>query len=307
MERDYYEVLQIRKDATISEIKLSYKRLIHKYHPDISKTEDNIMKFKEVIKAYKILSNPIKRVEYDKKNLNVKRSKNRKKNIDRDIKNNFMKLSKDKSNKVKYLFSEIFNKKKLNDLFFNIKVARNELRRKKFVDRELSKISVSFSSDELYNNMSDIDIKARLKNKYNHFIRINAVKIIAYNRDRQYIFELVKLLSDESPLVRKEVIKTLGMLKDYRSLNFIINSSFDYDDDVRIEVAKSLRNFEDIRAVSGLLKLLDDINEEVIIEAVYSLGVIGDKDVVEDIRKLLKKRNIKLRRAVFEVVKILRE
>ncbi len=64
--RDYYEVLEISKNANDSEIKKSFRSLARKYHPD--KNPDNPdaeNKFKEIQEAYAILSSPEERTKYD--------------------------------------------------------------------------------------------------------------------------------------------------------------------------------------------------------------------------------------------------
>ena len=60
---DYYEILGIKKDASDQEIKNTFRRLAHKYHPD--KAGGNAERFKEVNEAYQILSDPEKRAMYD--------------------------------------------------------------------------------------------------------------------------------------------------------------------------------------------------------------------------------------------------
>ncbi|MGV9202831.1 MAG: molecular chaperone DnaJ [Promethearchaeia archaeon] len=64
--RDYYDVLGLDKDASESEIKLKYRRLAKKYHPDLNKDDPEAeTKFKEVQEAYEVLSDPEKRRRYD--------------------------------------------------------------------------------------------------------------------------------------------------------------------------------------------------------------------------------------------------
>lgn len=64
-QRDYYEVLGIPRDADEKAIKKAYKRLAMKYHPDRNKDPDAEEKFKEIAKAYAVLSDPQKRKLYD--------------------------------------------------------------------------------------------------------------------------------------------------------------------------------------------------------------------------------------------------
>jgi molecular chaperone DnaJ len=64
-ERDYYEVLGIPRDAGEKAIKKAYKRQAMKYHPDRNKDPDAEEKFKEIAKAYAVLSDPAKRKMYD--------------------------------------------------------------------------------------------------------------------------------------------------------------------------------------------------------------------------------------------------
>lgn len=64
--RDYYEVLEVSKDASADEIKKAYRKKAIQYHPDKNpgdKTAEE--KFKEAAEAYDVLSTPDKRSRYD--------------------------------------------------------------------------------------------------------------------------------------------------------------------------------------------------------------------------------------------------
>lgn len=64
--RDYYEVLEVEKTASVDEIKKAYRKKAIQYHPD-KNPGDKVAeeKFKEAAEAYDVLSNPDKRARYD--------------------------------------------------------------------------------------------------------------------------------------------------------------------------------------------------------------------------------------------------
>jgi molecular chaperone DnaJ len=65
--RDYYEVLDLQKGASEKEVKAAYRKLARKYHPDVNPGDTNAeAKFKEISEAYQVLSDPKKRVMYDR-------------------------------------------------------------------------------------------------------------------------------------------------------------------------------------------------------------------------------------------------
>lgn len=64
--RDYYEVLEVTRTASATEISKSYRRLAIKYHPDSNPNDsDAVVKFKECAEAYEVLSDSQKRARYD--------------------------------------------------------------------------------------------------------------------------------------------------------------------------------------------------------------------------------------------------
>ena len=64
--KDYYEVLGVNKDASEADIKMAFRRLAKKYHPDVNKEPDAEEKFKEIQEAYAVLSDENRRKQYDK-------------------------------------------------------------------------------------------------------------------------------------------------------------------------------------------------------------------------------------------------
>ena len=64
--KDYYDILNIKKDANESEIKRAYKKMAIKFHPDKNDSKLAEECFKKISEAYQCLSNPEKKNFYDK-------------------------------------------------------------------------------------------------------------------------------------------------------------------------------------------------------------------------------------------------
>ena len=71
-----YEILGVSKNATLEEIKKAFRQAALKYHPDINHNPEATKKFKEIVAAYDILSDPSKRKKYDTAPVKVKRDPN---------------------------------------------------------------------------------------------------------------------------------------------------------------------------------------------------------------------------------------
>jgi molecular chaperone DnaJ len=66
VEKDYYKVLGVPKDAPAADIKKAYRKLARQFHPDANKGDSAAEeKFKEISEAYDVLSDEKRRKEYD--------------------------------------------------------------------------------------------------------------------------------------------------------------------------------------------------------------------------------------------------
>ncbi|QLY33533.1 DnaJ domain-containing protein [Nocardia huaxiensis] len=64
-ERDYYTALGVSRDANQDEIQRAYRTLARRLHPDVSTDPEAEERFKEVVEAHRVLSNPRLRERYD--------------------------------------------------------------------------------------------------------------------------------------------------------------------------------------------------------------------------------------------------
>lgn len=65
LNKDYYEVLNVKRNSSRQEIKTAYYKLSKMYHPDVNKEEDAKVKFREIQDAYDVLGNESTKQEYD--------------------------------------------------------------------------------------------------------------------------------------------------------------------------------------------------------------------------------------------------
>ena len=65
--KNYYEILEVDKNASEEVIEKAYKTLAKKYHPDLQNNSNCQDKIRQINEAYEILSNDFKKREYEKK------------------------------------------------------------------------------------------------------------------------------------------------------------------------------------------------------------------------------------------------
>ena len=153
MKENYYEILEIDKNASPEILEKAYKTLVKKYHPDLQKNnlKNNYEeKIKKINEAYEILSNPEKREEYNliiknneiseenynklyNENINLKNEinylKNNYINLEKNIYNNYNNMNNYKRNTNN--FENNINKNHYNAYIQNFK---NRKYKKNFKD-----------------------------------------------------------------------------------------------------------------------------------------------------------------------------
>ena len=62
---DFYDLLGVSRDVDPDSLKQAYRRMARQYHPDINKDPGAEDRFKEIGRAYEVLSDPQTRARYD--------------------------------------------------------------------------------------------------------------------------------------------------------------------------------------------------------------------------------------------------
>ncbi|MFC0263387.1 J domain-containing protein [Fontibacter flavus] len=106
--KNYYEILGVSKDSTISEIKISYRKLAFKWHPDKNLEKNTTSKFLEIQEAYEILSDPNSRRVFD--NLYFTNSDSSNNDIQSTKFKDFVDKAKERSSKLAKVKFEDFKK-----------------------------------------------------------------------------------------------------------------------------------------------------------------------------------------------------
>ena len=151
MEKNYYEILQVDKNASSEIIEKAYKTLVKKYHPDLQENnlkENYEEKIKKINEAYEILSDEEKR-----------------KNYDLNLKNNFIPIE-----EFNNLYNEnIYLKKQLNYL-------KNTLINNNYYSNKINNEKINYNNLNNYNINKNIYEKNNINNNLNNNFYYNNLK-----------------------------------------------------------------------------------------------------------------------------------
>ncbi len=106
MNNNLYKELGLKENATQSEIKSSYRRLVKKHHPDAGGEKDRFLAIQD---AWETLNDPFKKEQYDKNLFSLQQSSNFKDQNWEDNVNTKKYSSKVKDNEVKNWIKNIYD------------------------------------------------------------------------------------------------------------------------------------------------------------------------------------------------------
>ncbi len=278
---NYYKILDITHKASIDDIKKSYRKMVLKYHPDLNKNPIAVRKLHDVIKAYKTLSDPEKRSEYDKNIRNFK------------VYSGFPDLKKDNNHtKKKNKPAEKSEENKQNNLFSKIKIGFKIFRSKivnKFnkptelilADKKLLKIPIDELKERFYTSENKYvrcealkAIAVILKKKafpeidkgfydISKDVRLVSIRAVGFLNIRQGLKNLEKLYSTSGNTIRRAIVLSASNINNERSKRIIINACQDRECEIKLEALKSFRRMNMGEYINKISYLVYDRNEEV--------------------------------------------
>lgn len=168
MEKNYYEILEIDKNASSEIIKKAYNTLAKKYHPDLQ--DDSLKpKYEEKLKlineAYEVLSNPEKKNLYDSSlaNLSVSRE-------DYDAICAENELLRNKLQQIKYSSSQSSHQDTSSKQFYNINSFQDENVYRQNLEEARRKAYYDAYIQDLKNRGYKIRYKKTPKDYFKNFI-----------------------------------------------------------------------------------------------------------------------------------------
>lgn len=238
-----YDILKVNSNASIDEIKKSYKKLSLKYHPDKQKTsglslEETTKIFIKISEAYEILSDEQKRHKYDKEITKKKFSINNMEEVLYDLKNLF-------STKEYVSFLNILDNKFKQTLFNNMQLDNFliQINKMNFID-----IIGSINNFKLLD--IEIIMNFTLKEQYN-----NNYKILSYKRTTRDIFEEIIYPIDLTQIYENEgEIFILNNNSNYGNFIVKINILNNSNDNIKYQVLNN-----DLYVIINNKNIIDEI------------------------------------------------
>lgn len=277
---DYYKILNLERNASISDIKKAYKKSVLSFHPDVNKDNANDEKFKEIVKAYSTLKDVDLKTEYDKM---------LKENENRPLKINF-----------KFCYHEFI--KKRNDLWNKFIIIFKNISGKNKVEyggKEYELIEAPISLSEEIINMPIEDLEQRLEYSDNIYVRINASKALGLKKEKRAFTLLEKIVTTDSDIeVKKAAIWAIGNIHMKKSLNFLKLLFFSANSLLKLDILKAVYKITEGKGnlFNELFRrTLNNNNNELKIEAIDLFLKTNKKLFYRDIKGLFESASSEVR------------
>jgi DnaJ-class molecular chaperone len=213
-----YDILKVKKNTSIEDIKKAYRKLALKYHPDknIGDKEESSKKFKEISEAYQILSDPEKKKIYDnfgKVHHNFVSPENLFQHIFKDVDPKIVKfisntysniseaINQSENGNIKDIFTNIDSKSIITDSLEALKIYLNSSRNKN-----------TESFKKVKNNIHIIDINKICENNniilpLENYFKFSEFTINILEKQQSYIYKLKTEFNTQEITLKDKKIK----------------------------------------------------------------------------------------------------
>lgn len=255
---DYYEILEVDRNASQNTIKKKYRKLMAKYHPDLhmneSEEEQKIAeeKSKKIGEAYEILSNPEKKKKYDAAWDEVKKTGSytgQRQTVNNNGSTNSQNTNTSNTNSKNYTYEETKKEYTAEEKRYAKRLALKEV-----IKEELEKIDVIISAknDLIYKGLSgEID-------KREYYTSVKELMTIGY----EFINNLKKLAEEafkyDLLLEEEQIYDTIANLEE--TLNNIPLTLADAKRNNTEELYKEKIKEEVINIINNSKECIDKLN-----------------------------------------------
>lgn len=213
MDKNYYEILEVDKNASPEVIEKAYKTLAKKYHPDLqadSSKKDAEIRMKLINEAYEVLSNPEKKREYD---ISLQKSTISEEDISSILEENqelhrkINNIQKQQENVNNYdnITSSVDNTNTINTQYINYEQELEKARNKAYHDAYIQ---------DLKNRGYKIRYKKTLKDYFRNFLAlVITIFILFILWQIPFIQKFFKDMYNENAILKILVDTILGLFK----------------------------------------------------------------------------------------------
>jgi DnaJ-like protein/HEAT repeat protein len=223
VENSYYQLLKVRRNATVTEIKAAYRRSVVKYHPDLNRHPGAARHFQQIVRAYESI-------------IKDKKEKDSRKVSDQE--RNGLLTGSDQEQQTSRFIERLLNR------VFK-KPGRKLFSRNKKIDRKTLEMPVR-------------ELKARLTGTDNPYMQKYALKALALHSDpaaARILVDAVLYLSEE---LRPLIFDSMADRTDRMTVRELTRLARNTDPQIRVDAVNALGRIGNRYAREALKELLTE-------------------------------------------------